>query len=71
VQHGQFRQNALPPVRMGQAWEGGYNPSQALVPVQKITQAQMEEQRRKGVMLFLQCEMAKGPCLSSAEAFPH
>jgi len=44
---GHPRQINPPPIEASQTVKGIGNPNQALVPHQKITQAQMEEKRRK------------------------
>jgi hypothetical protein len=47
---GHPRQISQPPFGAGQAVKGSGNPNQALVPIQKMSQAQMEEEGRDYVI---------------------
>jgi hypothetical protein len=55
-----YRPNPLPPTGVGPPRTGNTNPNQALVPVQKITQAQMDERRRKGLCYTCDSKYTKG-----------
>jgi hypothetical protein len=57
---GQINPNLNPPIRGGlPGWEGP-KPSQALVPVQKISQAQMEDRRHKGLCYSCDSKWIRG-----------
>jgi hypothetical protein len=55
-----YRQNPQPPTGVGPPRLGNANPNQALVPVQKITQAQMDERRRKGLCYTCDSKYTRG-----------
>lgn len=55
-----YRPNPLLPTRVGPPRTGNTNPNQALVPVQKITQAQMDERRRKGLCYTCDSKYTRG-----------
>jgi hypothetical protein len=57
---GQPRSNSQAPVRHGFNPNKGSQPNQALVPVQKITQAQMEERRRRGLCYSCDSKWTRG-----------
>jgi hypothetical protein len=54
---------------MGQAREGGHNPSKALILVQKVTQAQMEERRRKGLCYSCDAKWQTGHVCQAPKLF--
>jgi len=52
--------NALPQGRVGPLPPRGTPPSQALVPVQKITQAQMEDRHKRGLCYYCDAKWTRG-----------
>jgi len=59
-QQDQIKQNFRPPGGGGLPGIEGSRPSQALVPVQKISQAQMDERRRKGLCYTCDAKWTRG-----------
>jgi hypothetical protein len=69
VQHDYFKQSAMPPGRLGQHPQRASNGSQALVPIQKISQAQMEDRRKRGLCYYCDAKWSRGHVCVSPKLF--
>jgi hypothetical protein len=61
--------NTQPQGRVGPWPTGGNQPSQALVPVQKITQTQMEDRRKRGLCYYCDVKWTRGHVCSTPKLF--
>jgi hypothetical protein len=69
VQHDYLKTNAMPPGRLGQTPQRPSNGSQALVPVQKISHAQMEDRRKRGLCYYCDAKWSRGHVCMSPKLF--
>jgi hypothetical protein len=65
----QIKQNFRPPGGGGLPGNEGLKPSQALVPVQKISQAQMDERQQKGLCYTWDAKWTRGHVCAARKLF--